>query len=403
MQDNIAWLIMDESPFYVESGGQISDKGIIEIQDKIYDLVELKKVGPQKQPAIACKISLNENSSIPFNVHVGDFAKSSVDSNFRVETAKHHTAVHLLQAALTEVVGLYVRQAGSYVDSDMFRFDFTCHKALSQKEIQLIEKIVNTKIQENININIFETTLQDAKQNGVTAFFGEKYNPESVRVVKISNFSAELCGGTHVKNTGNIGCFKIINEMSLAAGTRRIVGVVGLQSIIVFQNLSQITKSLSEQFKSKPEEILDFVKKEQDQLLESQNNIKILKKQIIKFEAEKLIQNTDSVNNVIFIYHEFEKYSLEDLKIVCKEIEKMKEGVYFLLSKQNNTLSCFFICYISQKFQSLIDARKLLNYIKGKSQKNIKGGGNAIVVQGSIDYESNIKKNVFSFLTKESA
>ncbi|MFH1831310.1 MAG: alanine--tRNA ligase, partial [bacterium] len=235
-EDTNIWISTQESPFYVESGGQESDSGTVTINNQTFTVLELKKAGNTFSPAILIKIgreTIDGQKALDFIV--GDNAISIVNVDRRASITKNHTATHMAQAALTHVFGPQIKQAGSLVNTEQLRFDFTHHKPLTKEEICEIENIVNQKIQEDITLKIYNSTLDEAKSQGVTAFFGEKYNPENVRVVQIPGFSAELCGGAHVTSTGTIGCFKITSDSTLGTGTRRITAVTGPEALKLFQ------------------------------------------------------------------------------------------------------------------------------------------------------------------------
>ena len=201
---------------------------------------------------------------------------------------KNHTATHLLQAALIEVLGKHVRQSGSVVTPDYLRFDFTHHETLSPKDIALVEDIVNKKITENIPVIVSSTTLEEAARRGVIAIFGEKYNPELVRVIEVPGFSAELCGGTHVHATGDIGCFKITEVSALSSGNRRIVALTGPAAIELFQQTFSAMKTLGQEFKVPIEQVVDAVKKQKEQLREAQSLAKTDQKKLLPLSASSM-------------------------------------------------------------------------------------------------------------------
>ena len=215
-----AVIITDRTPFYGESGGQVGDSGVITGQNGYAIVTDTKKTDGVYMHV--CKI---ESGSLS----VGDRVTLTVDALRRAAVARNHSAVHLLDAALRDVLGTHIRQAGSYVDDKEARFDFTHFAAVTPEELARIELLVNEKILDGIPVSTFETDIESAKKSGAIALFGEKYG-NIVRVVKMGDFSAELCGGTHVDNTAKIGLFKITMESSVAAGTRRITAVSGLGS-----------------------------------------------------------------------------------------------------------------------------------------------------------------------------
>ncbi|MBS6446827.1 MAG: alanine--tRNA ligase [Clostridiales bacterium] len=215
-----AVIITDRTPFYGEGGGQVGDSGVITGQNGYAIVTDTKKTDGVYMHV--CKI---ESGSLS----VGDRVTLTVDASRRAAVARNHSAVHLLDAALRDVLGTHIRQAGSYVDDKEARFDFTHFAAVTPEELARVELLVNEKILDGIPVSTFETDIESAKKSGAIALFGEKYG-SIVRVVKMGDFSAELCGGTHVDNTAKIGLFKITMESSVAAGTRRITAVSGLGS-----------------------------------------------------------------------------------------------------------------------------------------------------------------------------
>ena len=215
-----AVIITDRTPFYGEGGGQVGDSGVITGQNGYAIVTDTKKTDGVYMHV--CKI---ESGSLS----VGDRVTLTVDASRRAAVARNHSAVHLLDAALRDVLGMHIRQAGSYVDDKEARFDFTHFAAVTPEELARVELLVNEKILDGIPVSTFETDIESAKKSGAIALFGEKYG-NIVRVVKMGDFSAELCGGTHVDNTAKIGLFKITMESSVAAGTRRITAVSGLGS-----------------------------------------------------------------------------------------------------------------------------------------------------------------------------
>ena len=215
-----AVIITDRTPFYGEGGGQVGDSGVITGQNGYAIVTDTKKTDGVYMHV--CKI---ESGSLS----VGDRVTLTVDASRRAAVARNHSAVHLLDAALRDVLGTHIRQAGSYVDDKEARFDFTHFAAVTPEELARVEMLVNEKILDGIPVSTLETDVESAKKSGAIALFGEKYG-NIVRVVKMGDFSAELCGGTHVDNAATRGLFKITMESSVAAGTRRITAVSGFGS-----------------------------------------------------------------------------------------------------------------------------------------------------------------------------
>ena len=217
-------VVLDHTPFYAEMGGQVADMGTLRSQDAVLKVEAVKKT-PRGYFVHTCTL-------LEGTLHVGDTVDAAVDAGRRMAICRNHTATHLMQKALREVLGEHVHQAGSYQDDRITRFDFTHFSAVTPEELARVEQLVNEKIYESIPVAVQNLPIEEAKKMGAMALFGEKYG-DVVRVVDAGGWSVEFCGGTHVKNTAQIGCFKILSESSVAAGIRRIeattaFGVLGL-------------------------------------------------------------------------------------------------------------------------------------------------------------------------------
>ena len=215
-------VVLDRSPFYAESGGQAGDKGTLSIESAVFAVSDTRKQGGDVFGHIG---SLKGGE-----LHIGDTVCAQVDEEIRRATAYHHSATHLLHAALRQVLGEHVAQKGSLVEGERLRFDFSHFEPVSREQLQTIEQLVNAQIRENYMVETRLMSLEDAKASGAMALFGEKYT-DQVRVLRMGDFSTELCGGTHVKAVGDIGLFKITAETGIASGVRRIEGVAGEQAI----------------------------------------------------------------------------------------------------------------------------------------------------------------------------
>ena len=222
-------VVLDKTPFYAEMGGQAADHGMLNSADCSLRVLDVKKT-PKGYYVHTCVLE----SGI---VKVGDHLTAQVDKEYRMAIARNHTATHLLQAALREVLGDHVHQAGSYQDAEITHFDFTHFSAVTPEELARVQKIVNDKIYESMNVTVREMPIEEAKKLGAMALFGEKYG-KVVRVVDIEGWSTEFCGGTHVKNTAQIGGCKIVSEASVAAGIRRIEAVTG-RNLLIRANLQE--------------------------------------------------------------------------------------------------------------------------------------------------------------------
>ncbi len=381
------WIITEKSPFYVECGGQVNDQGFIQINDTQVPILDLKKINNA--------IAFNINA--PQDLSINDTMKLIVDKETRANTMKNHTATHLLQAALITVLGNSVKQAGSVVTPDYLRFDFTYHENLNSSQIKAVEDLINSKIQENILLSTKKTTLQQAQKDGVIAFFGEKYNPDNVRVVAIPEFSAELCGGTHVKRTGDIGLFKITEVAALSAGNRRIVAVTGPAAINLFQESFNTTKALSQEFKVTQNDVLQAVNRQKDTLKESQYEIKKLKSELYKTSISEWIKNIQEINKIPFLYLSFKNLSVQDLKEIAENLNHHKAGLYFLISTDNNNKATFLVMQ-SRKLDASINMKEFAQHLK---EHGLRGGAQEYMIQGGgANLKNSLEENIKEWLTK---
>ncbi len=255
-------LVLDTSPFYAESGGQAGDSGTIVSSDGTF---EMQVTNTKKVAGVVVHMGPRTKGQSPAN---GTTVTASVDGSARGLTAKNHSATHLLGQALREVLGDHVAQQGSEVDPNRLRFDFSNPKGLTPEEVDAVEAIVNREIAKNSTVEISEENLDDARARGVVAAFGEKYG-ERVRVVDMGAWSTELCGGTHVPRTGDIGAFTISIERAISAGVRRIEGLTGPAAIAEFQGQRRTLRSASLSLKTSPGELQGRIEQLQKQLKEA--------------------------------------------------------------------------------------------------------------------------------------
>jgi alanyl-tRNA synthetase len=241
------WVVLAETPFYLQSGGQISDVGTLRNDFGFSASVsDLEVVG---QGVRAHRVSVHTG-----DIAVGGTVVAEVDTSRRSATRRNHTATHLLHAALRQVLGPHVKQAGSLVAPDRLRFDFVHFSALTEEQLLNIEQIVNTHVLKDTPVETVVKPTQEAIAAGAMALFGEKYG-DRVRVVSVPGFSMELCGGTHVAATGEIGLFAIVSESGVAAGTRRIEAITGLESLKTFQTNREVVSALSGSLNTRPDEL----------------------------------------------------------------------------------------------------------------------------------------------------
>ncbi len=364
------WIVTDKSPFFIVGGGQVPDKGWITVEGKKVELLEVKHLNASK--AIGVKIKT------PVNLHIGQKITSEVNKELRVNAMKNHTGTHMLQSALIELFGKQIKQSGSLVHPDYLRFDFTYHENLKPEDIIKVENLVNEKIRDNITVKIHDTTFKKAVEHGALAFFGDKYNPEKVRMVDIDNFSVELCGGTHVNQTGEIGAFKIISNSALSAGHRRIVAVTGIQAMKLFQESFSTVKNLSQEFKVQQHEVLETVQKQKETIKQLQQEIKALKNSQIKNQVPQWTEKVEMVNNIPFLFLKLDNFAIDELRQINNLLQQKKPGFYFLLSQAKNKV--LFISSVSKEFSDHLNLKNLSALLKKEHQLN--GGGSSALIQG---------------------
>lgn len=267
-----AIVVLDKTTFYAESGGQIGDTGILESDDAVLEVVDTKKKNGKFLHT--CIVKSGE-------IKVNDTVETKIDTVRRNAIRRNHSAVHLLQAALRDTLGNHVAQAGSYVSEDRLRFDFSHFEAMSKEELKRVEAQVNEKILEDLEIQSFEKPIDEARKMGAVALFSEKYG-STVRVVKMGEYSIELCGGTHATATGKLGLFKILSESGVAAGVRRIEAVTGLGVIKILEEKEEMIEETAKILKTSPKEVVHKAEGVMDELKESKREIDSLKSKMAK-------------------------------------------------------------------------------------------------------------------------
>ncbi|MGK7915801.1 MAG: alanine--tRNA ligase, partial [Prochloraceae cyanobacterium] len=278
-------IVLDKTPFYAESGGQIGDRGYLS-GDNL--LVRIEDV--QKESGFFVHYGRVERGILK----LGETIAATIDRACRRRAQAHHTATHLLQAALKKIVGDSISQAGSLVAFDRLRFDFNCPRPLKSEELQQIEEQINIWIAEAHDTQTSVLSLEAAKAKGAIAMFGEKYGAE-VRVIDVPGVSMELCGGTHVRNTAEIGLLKIVSETGIASGIRRIEAVAG-PAVLEYLNVrDKVVRELSDRFKTKPEEIVDRINNLQSELKASQKELEAVKQELAVAKSDQLLAQVESV------------------------------------------------------------------------------------------------------------
>lgn len=305
-------IVLNTTPFYAESGGQIGDRGYIRGDGILVRIEDVKK-----ESDFFVHFGRIERGTI----RVGDSVTAQIDRACRRRAQANHTATHLLQAALKKIVDEGISQAGSLVNFDRLRFDFNCPRAMTPEEVQQVEDQVNNWIAEAHGAKIEVLPLAEAKARGAVAMFGEKYG-EEVRVIDFQGVSMELCGGTHVSNTAEIGVFKIISEAGISSGVRRIEAVSG-PAILDYLNVrDNVVKDLSERFKVRPEEIPDRITTLQTELRNAQKEVEKISGQLAIAKSDSLLETVESVGEFKYLVAKMEGVDAESLKTAAERLQQ---------------------------------------------------------------------------------
>jgi alanyl-tRNA synthetase len=315
-------IILDQTPFYAESGGQVADRGTLStdtaqalVQD-VYSPISGLRLHKVQIP----EGRLRENDTVLANISLID----------RAHTNRNHTATHLMHAALREVLGEHVKQAGSLVDPERLRFDFTHYKGVSRQEIRRIEELVNEKIRQNIQVETDIRDLDEAIQEGAMALFGEKYR-QQVRVVKVPGFSMELCGGTHVTHTGSIALFKIVHEGSVSAGVRRVEALTGEPALVRFLDDETLIRRVSEEFKVQRTDLIATLDKMSQELKETTKQVEQLQWKLAQKESADVLEEVREIQGVRVLSRKFENLDRNRLRQLADELKnRLETGVVVL-------------------------------------------------------------------------
>ena len=287
-------VVLDQTPFYAEMGGQVADHGVLTGPEASLKVLDVKKT-PKGYFVHTCVLE----SGI---VKVGDRLTAQVDRHYRMDIARNHTATHLLQAALREVLGDHVHQAGSYQDASVTRFDFTHFSAVTKEELQKVEQLVNEMILDASPVVTREMSIDEAKKLGAMALFGEKYG-NTVRVVQAGEKSVELCGGTHVDNTSRVGLFKIVSESSVAAGIRRIEGVTGNGVMKLIHHTQSLLMGAAENLKlGNPEELVSKTASVMAEMKAKEKELESLSAKMANQSIDRLLESAEQVGSVKVVH-----------------------------------------------------------------------------------------------------
>jgi len=321
------FLFLNKTPFYAESGGQVADKGWI-YTDNASALVEDVQKSPKGQNIHRVIVKDGE-------LNVNDTVKAAVDSEFRNSIIKNHSATHLLHQALKDVLGSHVNQAGSLVTPERLRFDFSHFNPLSDEELRKVEEIVNEKIWEAIPVEISLKKLQKAKEMGAMALFGEKYG-DIVRVVQMGDFSLELCGGCHVKNTSEIGLFKLVSESGIGAGTRRIEAVTSKEAYQYLNGKLNILHTSANLFKSNEESLPERIENMFHEMKQLQKENESLSAKLANAESSQVMEQVETIEGVTLLAQQVHVRDMNQLRNMIDDLKQKLGSCIILLATENN-------------------------------------------------------------------
>jgi len=315
-------VILDRTPFYAESGGQTGDRGEITADTFSFDVEDCKKLSGDR----VIHIGKVKTGILKTDMEV----TAKIDAEYRMNAARNHTTTHLLHQALREVLGGHVEQAGSLVEPDRLRFDFTHFTPMTEEQLNRVEDIVNDKILENLDIEVTETDLETANKMGAVGLFEEKYG-EKVRVVKMGDFSMELCGGTHLKSTAQAGLFVLAGEGGVAAGIRRIEAFTGKKALDYLRGRDKLLRQTAEVMKTVPENSVEKVMSLLEQLKQVEREMNQLREKLAGGEVDKLLENTQEVDGFKIVTARIDGMDMQALRNMGDKLrDKIKSGVVVL-------------------------------------------------------------------------
>ncbi len=373
-------VILDKTPFYAQSGGQVGDIGVLENEN-----LKLKVNNTIKNTS---GIFIHEAEIISGDISDGNELFAKVDKNFRNAVARNHTGAHLLQAALKAVLGNHVEQAGQLVNEKQIRFDFTHFSALTRDELDQVENLVNEKILSGLAGKIDEMPITKAKEMGAIALFNEKYG-DVVRVVSFGDFSIELCGGTHVDNTAKLGLFKILSESSVASGIRRIEAVTGLGVLDLLNKNISIIEDCAKTLKvSDSKNLYSACEKMVNELKEKNALINELELKIAKSKAKDLLSAKKDVNGLSVLYAKLSNSSVKELRTICDEVKNNVDGCVIVLIGIEQNKAVMLTCVDSKAQKFNLSAGNIVKKLAAFADGN--GGGKSDFAMAGIKNVSKI-------------
>ena len=368
-QDSI--VVLDHTPFYAESGGQVGDTGTLSGGSALFQVLDTQKIQPG--------VFGHHGRLVSGALSVGDTVTASVDAEQRARTVRNHSATHLMHKALREVLGGHVQQRGSLVDADKTRFDFAHDAPMSDEEISRVESIVNAEILKNQAAVAQTMSYDDAVKGGAMALFGEKYG-DSVRVLDIG-FSRELCGGTHVARTGDIGLFKVVAEGGVAAGVRRIEAVTGSNALAWVQNLNATVQRAAAALKTQPAELPERIALLQDQLKGVEKDLEQARAKLAANAGLALTEAAvDMPAGFKLLVTEVKGVDPKDLRSMVDQLKDRLKSAVVLLATSSVDGKISLVAGVTADLSAKIKAGDLVGFVAG--QIGGKGGGRPDMAMG---------------------
>ena len=380
--ENRKFIIFESTPFYATSGGQVYDTGIVKHGDDVLRVVDVIK-----ENGIFLHVIDPDDTGLAMNVREGDAVRLEIDSIRRHQIARGHSATHLMQQALRDVLGDHVMQAGSYVDDNYLRFDFNHFQPMTAEEIRKVETIVNEKVDEYLPIKMEEMPIDEAKKLGAMAIFGEKYG-DIVRVVSMGDYSIEFCGGTHIDNTGKVGGFKIISESGIAAGVRRIEAITGSKVISYLENKESTISTVAAALKSSESDLTRKAAQVMADIKALESTIKSIKSDKISSSLDDIIASAKDINGVKLITMKFDDTDIDQLRSISDAVKEKAEDVILVLAAVNNGKVTFIVSVTEDLIGKGWHAGKLIKEIAAAAGGG--GGGKANMAQAGAKDPSKI-------------
>ncbi|MBF0521827.1 MAG: alanine--tRNA ligase [Candidatus Omnitrophica bacterium] len=381
-KDDQVRIILDKTPFYAESGGQVGDTGTL-----TKDNLTIRITDTQKMADVIVHIGVIEEGAIKMN----DQVKAQIDLDRRLAIMRNHTATHLLQAAMREILGSHVKQQGSLVDEERLRFDFTHHKALTDEEITKIEESVNNFVLYCDTVTKDYLSIEEAKNSGALAFFAEKYG-DVVRVVSVSNYSKEFCGGTHLDSTGQIGLFKIVGESAIAQGIRRIEAKTGINAFEYVKGQEKQLLEISRLLKVPSAEIVERIDHQIKKTRDLEKELEKYRFDVIKASVDTIIAHADSVGGVKIITHCFTNVDMETLRKVADLIKQKAPSAIAVLGATNEDAASLLVTVSDDLVKKEIKANELIKPLAILIEGS--GGGRPQLAQAGSKQPSKIAKAI---------